>query len=109
MFYKIPLLGGTNSKTLDDSKLTDILVRVCPQAWRVKYAEQIAGLQDEPTLEYSIKYLETLEHTSALVQASKPDSKRPKSSQDSKKKKAKRLVNLLKYKVFPELRRCWSP
>ncbi len=58
MSYKIPLLGGTNSKPLDDSKLTDILVMMCPQTWRVKYAKQTAGLQDEPTLEYSIKYLE---------------------------------------------------
>ncbi len=32
MSYKIPLLGGTNSKSLDSSELTDILVRICPQA-----------------------------------------------------------------------------
>ena len=90
MSYKIPLLGGPNSKSLDDSELTDILVRMCPQAWRVKYAEQTAGLEQEPTLEYSIKYLATLEHTSALVQASKPDgNKRKKSGQDDKSKTKK--------------------
>jgi hypothetical protein len=88
MSYKIPLLGGPTSKSLDDSELTDILVRMCPQAWRVKYAEQTAGLEQEPTLEYSIKYLATLEYTSALVQASKPDgNKRKKSGQDDKKTK----------------------
>ena len=85
--YKIPLLGGTNSKPLDDSELTDILVKTCFQAWHIKYAEQTAGPQDEQTLDYSIKYLETLEHTSALVQDSKPDGKQPKSSQDGKKTK----------------------
>ena len=88
MSYKIPLLGGTKSKPLDDSQLTGILVRMCLLVWRVKYAEQTAGLQDEPALDYSIKYLETLEHTSALVQASKPDGgKRKKSGQDDKKTK----------------------
>ena len=86
--HKIPLLGVTNSKSLDDSELTDILVRMCPQVLRVKYTKETAGLQDEPTLDYSIKYLETLEHTSALVQASKPDGgKRKKSGQDDKKTK----------------------
>ena len=28
--YKIPLLGGTNSKSLDNSELTNIPVRMCP-------------------------------------------------------------------------------
>ena len=84
MSYKIPLLGGTNAKSLNDSKLTDILVRMCPQVWRVKHSEHTAGLQEDPTLDYSIKCLETLEHTSVLVQASKPDGKRKKASQDRK-------------------------
>ncbi len=44
MSYKIPLLGGTNSKPLDDSELTDVLVRMCPQAWRKKYVKQTVSL-----------------------------------------------------------------
>ena len=95
MSYKIPLLGGTSSKPLDDSELTYILVMMCSQVWRVKYAKHAAGLQDEQTLDHSIKYLEALEHTSALVQASKPDDKRPKPSQDVKKTETKKTGKFL--------------
>ena len=44
MTYKIPLFGGTNSKSIDDLHLTDILVMMCPQSWRVQYAKYTAGL-----------------------------------------------------------------
>ena len=89
MSYKIPLLGGKNSKSLDDNELTDILVRMCPQAWRVNHAKKTAGLQEDPTLDYSIKYLETLEHTSALVQTSNLAANDPSQVKITRRQKGK--------------------
>ena len=89
MSYKIPLLGGQNYKPLDDSKFPYILVKLCPQAWHTKYAEATACLDVEPTLDYTVKYLETLEHTSDLVQASNLGGKRIK-NQEGKNNSNKR-------------------
>ena len=82
MSYKTPFLGVINSKSLVDHELMDIFTRMCPQAWHIKSFEANTGQLEGSTLDSTVKYFDTLEHISALVQVSKPEGKRTRNDQD---------------------------
>ena len=107
MSYKIPLLRCLDSKLLDDHKLMDILVRMCPKTWRIKYFESSASQLEVPTLDSTVKYCNTLENTSDLFQAPKPEGKRPRNGQvKTTENKIKEVI--CQEKVLPELQGCRS-
>ena len=85
--HKIPLQGGIDSKLLDDHEIMNILARIFPQAWRFRYFKVNVGQFEGPTFDSTVTYFDSLEYTSDLVQASKPEGKRSINGQDDSKLK----------------------
>ena len=67
MNSEIPLMGGADCRKLSDHELMDILTKMCPQSWRIKFMERNLVSKDEPDLEAAVKFFDMQEHTSTLV------------------------------------------
>ena len=87
MSCKIQLLGGINCKSLYEHTHMNILARIFPQEWIIKYFKPNAGQLRGLTLDNFVKFFDTLDHASASVWGLKPEGKRSRNSQDDGKSK----------------------
>lgn len=98
MNSEIPLMGGADCRKLSDHELMDILTKMCPQSWRIKFMEHNSGSKDEPDLEAAVKFFDMQEHTSALVQsAKKSGDKRPRNEADGASRKKGKVEKKKKF------------